>query len=96
MVALSRRRHNLPKPLPTLLPHASHLRRLFSTDSTPFTVETSTSFTYSNCEPPLRYVETSAAELMTFFNDMAKMRRMEIVVYSLYKSKLSYFCRWVK
>lgn len=89
MAALSRRSYNLLKPITTTtLPYTSHLHRSFSTDPTPFTVETSIPFTSHNCEPPSRSVETSAAELMTFFNDMSKMRRMEIAADSLYKSKL--------
>ncbi|MCD7473464.1 Pyruvate dehydrogenase E1 component subunit alpha-2, mitochondrial [Datura stramonium] len=63
--------------------------RLLSSDSTAtITVETSLPFTAHKIDPPSRAVETSPHELMTFFKDMAEMRRMEIAADSLYKAKL--------
>ncbi|KAL6187419.1 hypothetical protein ACLB2K_038818 [Fragaria x ananassa] len=76
---------SLLKPLTSAL----SLRRSFSSDSTsPITIETSLPFTSHVCDVPSRTVETSAAELMKFFRDMALMRRMEIAADSLYKAKL--------
>ena len=72
------------KPLASAL----SLRRSISTDSSPITIETSLPFTSHVCDVPSRTVETSASELMTFFRDMATMRRMEIAADSLYKAKL--------
>ncbi|GFZ00102.1 pyruvate dehydrogenase complex E1 alpha subunit [Actinidia rufa] len=80
-MALTHRSSNLLKPL-----SAAVLRRTFSTDT--ITVETSVPFTGHNCSPPPRTVETTPAELMSFFRDMATMRRMEIAADSLYKAKL--------
>ncbi|KAK9119584.1 hypothetical protein Scep_017677 [Stephania cephalantha] len=54
----------------------------------PITVETSVPFVGHNCDPPSRSVSTTPAELLSFFRDMALMRRMEIASDSLYKSKL--------
>ncbi|EOY00294.1 Thiamin diphosphate-binding fold (THDP-binding) superfamily protein isoform 2 [Theobroma cacao] len=65
-----------------------YLRRPISTDTTPITVETSVPFTSHQCEAPSRSVETNPKELLTFFRDMALMRRMEIAADSLYKAKL--------
>ncbi|GAA0175492.1 dehydrogenase [Lithospermum erythrorhizon] len=70
----------------------THLRRLtplrrISTDST-ISIETSIPFTGHNIDPPSRNLTTSPSELMTFFHDMALMRRMEIAADSLYKAKL--------
>ncbi|KAG9131420.1 hypothetical protein Leryth_021091 [Lithospermum erythrorhizon] len=70
----------------------THLRRLtplrrLSTDST-ISIETSIPFTGHNIDPPSRNLTTSPSELMTFFHDMALMRRMEIAADSLYKAKL--------
>lgn len=63
--------------------------RNLSTDSTnSMTIETSVPFTSHRIDPPSRSVETSPKELMSFFRDMALMRRMEIAADSLYKSKL--------
>lgn len=63
--------------------------RNLSTDSTnPITIETSVPFTGHRIDPPSRSVETNPKELMTFFSDMALMRRMEIAADSLYKAKL--------
>ncbi|KAL5178912.1 Pyruvate dehydrogenase E1 component subunit alpha, mitochondrial [Glycine soja] len=61
---------------------------VISTSDTPLTIETSIPFTAHNCEPPSRAVATSSSELLTFFLDMALMRRMEIAADSLYKAKL--------
>eukprot|EP00245_Coleochaete_scutata_P013547 TRINITY_DN554_c0_g2_i1.p1 TRINITY_DN554_c0_g2~~TRINITY_DN554_c0_g2_i1.p1 ORF type:complete len:426 (-),score=81.90 TRINITY_DN554_c0_g2_i1:78-1292(-) len=52
-----------------------------------FTVEVPVHFKGHKIEPPSRIVETSAKELLKFFTDMYKMRRMEIAADSLYKSK---------
>ncbi|XP_057448388.1 pyruvate dehydrogenase E1 component subunit alpha, mitochondrial [Lotus japonicus] len=67
---------------------AFSLRRSISSDSNPITIETSVPFTAHNCDPPSRSVETSTAELHSFFRQMATMRRMEIAADSLYKAKL--------
>ncbi|KAG8498455.1 hypothetical protein CXB51_004948 [Gossypium anomalum] len=67
---------------------AISLRRPISTDTTPITVETSVPFTSHQCDTPSRSVQTNAKELLTFFRDMALMRRMEIAADSLYKAKL--------
>eukprot|EP00262_Sarcandra_glabra_P003778 TRINITY_DN14565_c1_g1_i1.p1 TRINITY_DN14565_c1_g1~~TRINITY_DN14565_c1_g1_i1.p1 ORF type:complete len:428 (+),score=58.54 TRINITY_DN14565_c1_g1_i1:79-1284(+) len=74
---------------------SSHLHRPFSSsssfssdDTTILTVETSLPFTAHNCDPPSRTVETTPKQLLSFFKDMALMRRMEIAADSLYKSKL--------
>ncbi|KAG5067983.1 hypothetical protein JHK85_000360 [Glycine max] len=61
---------------------------VISTSDTPLTIETSIHSTAHNCEPPSRAVATSSSELLTFFLDMALMRRMEIAADSLYKAKL--------
>nr|VDC61953.1 unnamed protein product [Brassica rapa] len=66
----------------------SSLRRHVTTDTTPITIETAAPFTSHQCDPPSRSVETSSAEILSFFRDMARMRRMEIAADSLYKSKL--------
>nr|GEV10457.1 pyruvate dehydrogenase E1 component subunit alpha, mitochondrial-like [Tanacetum cinerariifolium] len=88
-MSLTRRTTTLLKPLTTTASTTSFLtRRLYSTDETPITVETSIPFTGHNCEPPSRSITTTSSELMTFFSDMALMRRMEIAADSLYKSKL--------
>ncbi|KAK1376522.1 Pyruvate dehydrogenase E1 component subunit alpha [Heracleum sosnowskyi] len=91
-MALLRRSSHVIRPLtsPTVLAASNlSLRHSFSSiDDKPITVETSIPFTGHNCEPPSRSVETSAKELMTFFIDMATMRRMEIAADSLYKAKL--------
>ncbi|KAJ0037460.1 hypothetical protein Pint_23093 [Pistacia integerrima] len=78
------RSSTLLKPLTT----AFLLRRPISSDTTPLTIETSVPFTAHQCEAPSRSVETSSKELLTFFRDMALMRRMEIAADSLYKAKL--------
>ncbi|CAA7014395.1 unnamed protein product [Microthlaspi erraticum] len=83
---LSSRSTNLLQPLATALP--TTLRRHISTDTTQLTVETSLPFTSHLCEAPSRSVETSSKELLSFFHDMALMRRMEIAADSLYKAKL--------
>uniref|UniRef100_A0A6N2N9Q1 pyruvate dehydrogenase (acetyl-transferring) n=1 Tax=Salix viminalis TaxID=40686 RepID=A0A6N2N9Q1_SALVM len=75
---------NFLKPLAT----AFSLRRPISTSTDPITVETSVPFTTHRCDPPSRTVETSPQELLSFFRDMATMRRMEIAADSLYKAKL--------
>lgn len=83
-------RSNLFKPL-SALSYAPSLRRPFSSaaaDDSTITVEISDRFAGHRCEPPSRTVETTPKELLGFFKDMAKMRRMEIAADSLYKSKL--------
>ncbi|PKI47222.1 hypothetical protein CRG98_032359, partial [Punica granatum] len=88
--AASASRAALLKPLAAgfLTSAPSPLRRPISTDTTPITIETSVPFTSHRCEPPCRSVETTPQELVSFFQDMAKMRRMEIAADSLYKAKL--------
>ncbi|KAL9325264.1 hypothetical protein ACSQ67_005909 [Phaseolus vulgaris] len=77
---------NILKPISSYL---SLRRRSVSSSSTePLTVETSLPFTAHRCDAPSRAVETSGAELFSFFRDMALMRRMEIAADSLYKAKL--------
>ncbi|KAL9390343.1 hypothetical protein Peur_018948 [Populus x canadensis] len=75
---------NFLKPLAT----AFSLRRPISTSTDPLTIETSIPFTTHRCDPPSRTVDTSPQELLSFFRDMATMRRMEIAADSLYKAKL--------
>ena len=81
---LSRRglRSTLFKPL-----SAAVSSRSISSDA-PLTIETSVPFTAHNCEAPSRAVTTSSSELLSFFRQMALMRRMEIAADSLYKAKL--------
>lgn len=62
--------------------------RLFSSDETVLSIETSVPFTGHRIEPPSRTVETTPKELLSFFHDMSLMRRMEIAADSLYKAKL--------
>ncbi|XP_073118066.1 pyruvate dehydrogenase E1 component subunit alpha-1, mitochondrial isoform X2 [Elaeis guineensis] len=57
-------------------------------DQTVLTIETSVPFTGHKIDPPSRSVEATPKELLSFFQDMAVMRRMEIAADSLYKSKL--------
>ena len=57
-----------------------------STDA--ITVETSVPFMSHIVDPPSRTATTSARELLSFFRDMALMRRAEISADSLYKAKL--------
>ena len=88
-MTLTHRSSNLLKPLSAAVPFTPSLRRLFSTDdATAITVETSVPFTGHKCDPPPRTIDTTPKELMTFFRDMATMRRMEIAADSLYKAKL--------
>ncbi|XP_048318834.1 pyruvate dehydrogenase E1 component subunit alpha, mitochondrial [Ziziphus jujuba] len=86
----SSRSKNLLKPIAAVLSCTPSLRRPISTssDSTTLTIETSVPFTAHNCEAPSRSVETTPKELLSFFHDMALMRRMEIAADSLYKAKL--------
>ncbi|KAK9707303.1 hypothetical protein RND81_07G188300 [Saponaria officinalis] len=85
-------RHHLTKPQPlttTILhPLTTHLRHISSTSTTPLEITTSIPFKSHNIDPPSTTVTTTASELMTFFKDMALMRRMEIAADSLYKAKL--------
>ncbi|GAB2280378.1 Pyruvate dehydrogenase E1 component subunit alpha-2, mitochondrial [Dionaea muscipula] len=74
----------VPRPLAALLlrPFSS------SNDTTTLTIETSVPFTGHIIDPPSRSVDTTPKELLTFFRDMALMRRMEIAADSLYKAKM--------
>ncbi|VVA94715.1 unnamed protein product [Arabis nemorensis] len=83
---LSSRSNNFLKPVATALP--SSIRRHVSTNISPITIETADPFTAHLCEAPSRAVETSSEEILSFFRDMARMRRMEIAADSLYKAKL--------
>ncbi|TKY69773.1 Pyruvate dehydrogenase E1 component subunit alpha [Spatholobus suberectus] len=69
-------------------PFSAVSTRSISSDNASLTVETSVPFTAHNCDPPSRAVATSSSELLSFFRDMAMMRRMEIAADSLYKAKL--------
>ncbi|XP_062160089.1 pyruvate dehydrogenase E1 component subunit alpha, mitochondrial [Alnus glutinosa] len=86
-LASSSSRSNLLKPLSAL-----SLRRPISSaaadDSRTITIETSVPFTAHQCDAPSRSVDTNPKELLSFFRDMATMRRMEIAADSLYKAKL--------
>ncbi|KAK6116486.1 hypothetical protein DH2020_049779 [Rehmannia glutinosa] len=85
MAQLTRRSVNLLKPFSASVFATRHLT---TSDTTPITVETSLPFTGHKIEPPSRSVETTPKELLSFFRDMALMRRMEIAADSLYKAKL--------
>ncbi|KAF4391652.1 hypothetical protein F8388_005417 [Cannabis sativa] len=91
-IATSPSRSNLIRPLTAAFSCTLPLRRPISSaangDSTSLTIETSVPFTAHNIEEPSRSVETTPKELLTFFRDMALMRRMEIAADSLYKAKL--------
>ncbi|XP_051122629.1 pyruvate dehydrogenase E1 component subunit alpha, mitochondrial-like [Andrographis paniculata] len=63
-------------------------RHFAAASTSSLTIETSVPFTGHKIDPPSRSVETSPEELLSFFNDMALMRRMEIAADSLYKAKL--------
>ncbi|KAI9111634.1 hypothetical protein K1719_017324 [Acacia pycnantha] len=84
-------RSNLLRFIPSAFSSAPSLRRSLSSsadDSSTLTIETSLPFSAHNCDTPSRSVDTTPKELMSFFRDMALMRRMEIAADSLYKSKL--------
>ncbi|XP_075657636.1 pyruvate dehydrogenase E1 component subunit alpha, mitochondrial [Castanea sativa] len=86
-VASSTSRSNLLRPISAII--SPNLRRQLSTDDTrTLTIETSVPFTSHQCESPSRSVDTTPSELLSFFRDMATMRRMEIAADSLYKAKL--------
>ncbi|KAL7132988.1 hypothetical protein ABFS83_12G111000 [Erythranthe nasuta] len=85
MAQLTHRAANFRK---TLAAAISATRHLSTASTATITVETSLPFTGHNIDPPSRTVETSPQELLTFFRDMALMRRMEIAADSLYKAKL--------
>ncbi|GBG61789.1 hypothetical protein CBR_g23748 [Chara braunii] len=53
----------------------------------PFVVDIPVPFKAHRIEPPSQQIETSAAELLKFYEDMYRMRRMEIASDNLYKSK---------
>ncbi|WVZ81758.1 hypothetical protein U9M48_029100 [Paspalum notatum var. saurae] len=72
-----------PPQLPCLLP-----ARGVSDSTAAITVDTSAPFQSHIVDPPPRAVRTSARELLSFFRDMALMRRAEIAADSLYKAKL--------
>ncbi|RRT72799.1 hypothetical protein GW17_00035490, partial [Ensete ventricosum] len=83
-----------PSSLSKLLlrPHSFSSLRPFSScgadDQRVLTIETSVPFTGHRIEPPSRAVDTTPGEILSFFRDMAMMRRMEIAADSLYKAKL--------
>ncbi|CAL9201044.1 pyruvate dehydrogenase E1 component subunit alpha-1, mitochondrial-like [Musa acuminata AAA Group] len=87
-------RSSSPSSLSKLLlrPHSFSSLRSFSSsaadDQRVLTIETSVPFTGHRIEPPSRAVDTTPAEILSFFRDMALMRRMEIAADSLYKAKL--------
>ncbi|CAK9146265.1 unnamed protein product [Ilex paraguariensis] len=84
-MALTRRSSTLLKPLTTFIPST----RLFSTSSdSTINVEIAVPFKGHQIDPPSQSVTTTASELMTFFSEMSRMRRMEIAADSLYKAKL--------
>ncbi|CAF1976814.1 hypothetical protein Bca4012_077170 [Brassica carinata] len=85
---LSLRSNRFLRPSTTAAALPSSIRRHVSTDTTPITIETAVPFESHLCDAPSRSVETSSAEILSFFRDMARMRRMEIAADSLYKSKL--------
>jgi pyruvate dehydrogenase E1 component alpha subunit len=62
--------------------------RCVSDSTDPITVETSVPFKSHIVDPPSRDATTTARELVSFFRDMALMRRFEIAADSLYKAKL--------
>ncbi|KAK6139264.1 hypothetical protein DH2020_026988 [Rehmannia glutinosa] len=82
MAQLTHRTTAFQKTLSAAILSTRHL------STSPITVETSVPFTAHNIDPPSRSVETTPQELLTFYRDMALMRRMEIAADSLYKSKL--------
>ncbi|KAG1327056.1 pyruvate dehydrogenase E1 component subunit alpha-1, mitochondrial [Cocos nucifera] len=70
-------------------PFSRHFSAAASDDDwTVLTIETSIPFTGHRIDPPSRSVDTTRKELLSFFRDMARMRRMEISADSLYKAKL--------
>ncbi|CAM8885758.1 unnamed protein product [Rhodiola kirilowii] len=76
--------------LHSLTPSTSSLllaRRQLST-SDEITIDINVPFTAHRCDPPPPTITTTPSELLSFFHDMAKMRRMEIAADSLYKAKL--------
>ncbi|KAK7822235.1 sugar transport protein 1 [Quercus suber] len=76
------------RPISTFI--SLNLHRQLSTDDTrTLTIETSVPFTSHKCKSPSRSVKTKPSELLSFFHDMLKMRRMQITVDSLYKAKLT-------
>ncbi|CAD5186813.1 unnamed protein product [Musa acuminata subsp. burmannicoides] len=87
-------RSSSPSSLSKLLlrPHSFSSLRSFSSsaadDQRVLTIETSVPFTGHRIDPPSRAVDTTPAEILSFFRDMAVMRRMEIAADSLYKAKL--------
>ncbi|KAF3617343.1 Pyruvate dehydrogenase E1 component subunit alpha, mitochondrial [Capsicum baccatum] len=87
-MALSTSRRAINQFIKPLSSSVYATRRLTSDSTATITVETSLPFTAHNIDPPSRSITTSPNELMTFFSDMAEMRRMEIAADSLYKAKL--------
>ncbi|KAL9663387.1 hypothetical protein QQ045_018773 [Rhodiola kirilowii] len=76
--------------LHSLTPSTSSLlfaRRQLST-SDEITIDINVPFTAHRCDPPPPTITTTPSEILSFFHDMAKMRRMEIAADSLYKAKL--------
>lgn len=65
-------------------------RRLSSStaeDESPLEIEIPAPFKAHKCEPPAQSVQTSPKELVHFFTQMFRMRRLEIAADSLYKNK---------
>ncbi|WOL20241.1 pyruvate dehydrogenase E1 component subunit alpha-1, mitochondrial-like [Canna indica] len=83
--AVVARSSSLSKLRPILRSFASSAA---SDDNRILTIETFVPFTGHLIDPPSRAVDTTPAEILSFFRDMARMRRMEIAADSLYKSKL--------
>jgi len=73
---------------PRSAPPLPQLARGVSDSTDAITVETSVPFMSHIVDPPSRSATTSARELLSFFRDMALMRRAEISADSLYKAKL--------
>ncbi|KAK9985220.1 hypothetical protein SO802_034745 [Lithocarpus litseifolius] len=86
-VASSTSRSNLLRPISAFISPNFH-RQLSTDDTRTLTIETSVPFTSHKCKSPLRFVETTPSEFLSFFRDMATMHRMEIAADSLYKAKL--------
>ncbi|KAK9995875.1 hypothetical protein SO802_020561 [Lithocarpus litseifolius] len=86
-VASSTTRSNLLRLISAFI--SQNLHRQLSTDDTiTLTIETFVPFTSHKCESLSHSVKTTPSELLSFFRDMATMRRMEIAANSLYKAKL--------
>mmetsp|Transcript_14726 Transcript_14726/g.41462 ORF Transcript_14726/g.41462 Transcript_14726/m.41462 type:complete len:404 (+) Transcript_14726:232-1443(+) len=62
-------------------------RSMASADDTPIPIEIPTPFVTHKIEPPSQNVTTTKAELLFFFENMYRMRRMEIAADMAYKAK---------